>query len=109
MAAAAVCAAAPGSAAQAGGGGPRKEAAEDGESVADVARDVAELPARAQSSLGERATAAAPPRPRPQRTPRAGRARAQLPGSIRGSLTPCQLTLPGFRPSGVPCASSFNF
>lgn len=62
MAAAAVCAAAPGSAAQAAAAAaPEKGSGEDGESGRDVARDVAELPARAQSSLGEQATA----RPRP--------------------------------------------
>lgn len=93
-----------------GGGGPRKEAAK-------MARAGATWPGtwpncrRARRAAWEsgRRPGPAPAPPLKGDAPRAGRARAQLPGSIRGSLTPCQLTPAGFpASSGVP-ASSFNF
>lgn len=47
----------------------REEAAKDGGSGRDVARDVAELPSRARGSLGEQAPAGPRPLPRPLKAP----------------------------------------
>lgn len=61
---------------------PEEEAAKDGESGRDVARDVAELPARARGAAWESGRPPAPPRPRPLKGTRqsTGPAGAHAPG-----------------------------
>ena len=107
MAAAAICAAAPGSAAQAAAAAAPERKRRSWRERARRGQGRGRTAGARAGQLGRAGDRQAPPLKGHAQS--AGRARAQLQGSLRGTLTPCQLPPARFPASPGEPAISFNF